>query len=85
MTYERSRIKLAVSTATCRPLSLAVKQSKLRLLAEFAASCGRQVCGAKGCRVLLTKDQLSSSWLLYSPQPHLESKSVQLATQGESA
>lgn len=76
---------MAVSTATCRPLSLAVKQSKVRLLAEPRVSCGRQVCGAKGCRVLLKKDQFSSSWLLCSPQPHLESKSGQLTTEGESA
>lgn len=49
MTYEISKIKLAVSTATCRPLSLAVKQSKVKLLAEATAPHGRQVCGAKGC------------------------------------
>lgn len=85
MTYERSKIKLAVSTATCRPLSLAVKQSKVRLLAEPTAPCGKQVCGAKGCWALLKKDQLSSSWLLQSPQPHLERKSSQLTTEGESA
>lgn len=85
MIYERSKIKLAVSTATCRPLSLAVKQSKVRLLVEPVASCGRQVCGAKGCRVVFKKDQWSSSWLLYSPQPHLESKSGQWTTEGDSA
>lgn len=84
MIYERSKIKLAVSTATCRPLSLAVKQSKVRLLAEPTASCGRQVCGAKGWRVLFKKDQWSSSWLVYSPQPHLESKSGQSTTEGDS-
>lgn len=85
MTYERSKIKLAVSTATCRPLSLAVKQSKVRLLAEPTASCGRHGRGAKGCRAVLKKDQLSSSRLLCSPQPHLVSKCGQLTTEGESA
>ena len=85
MTYARSKIKLAVSTATCRPLSFAVKQSNVRLPAESVASHGRQVWGTKGGRALLKKDQLSSSWLLYSPQPHLESKSGQFTTEGESA
>lgn len=84
MTHERSKIKLAVSTATCRPLSLAVKQSTVRLLAGPTVSCGRQDCGAKGWHELRKKDQLSSSWLLYNPQPHRESKSGQLTTEGQS-
>lgn len=85
MTHERSKIKLAVSTATCRPLSFAVKQSKVRVSAEPLASGERQVCGGKGWRALLRKDQLSSSWLLQSPQPHLEGKSGQLTAEGKLA
>lgn len=81
--YERSKIRLAVSRATCRPLHLAAKQSRTRSSAAFTEGSWGQPCRTGEPGWPRKQLQLSSSVPPLTPQPHCETKSDHLETRGE--
>lgn len=76
-------MRLAVSTATCRPLNFATKQSNARRSGDFTQGSLQQLCGVKGLCWFRKTIHLSFCWLLCIPQPHFETKSDHVVSEGK--